>query len=676
MWANIHRLALGLILIAAAAALLLFSDLRSRVSPHEIATPEKATVRLAILQHDSIAILDQGREGMVAGLAEQGWISGRNLDLTFYNAQGDQSIGQAIAKEMISGHFNMLLTISTVSLQAVANANRKTEIPHVFALVTDPVAAGVGVSPDNPLDHPAWLAGYGTMQPVAKSFTIAREMKPDLQTVGVVWNAAEANSEAQIKLARQFCSNAGITLLEATVENSAGVGEAAASLTARGAEALWVCGDVTVITAIDTVIAAANKAAIPVFTVIPPNIKRGALFDLGADYHEVGRLAGSLAGEILHGRQPATVPIENVMPEILTINLHGLKNLNGRWKIPESRLKNANLVIDENGIEKKNPALSPDTKTTPAVIKETTAPNPSGKKRNIAIVQYNETPPSEETLAGIMEAWKSSPLVEGRDYTLSLRSAQGDMSAIPGCLDTAVTEGANLIVPLSTPTLQTTIARVRKLPIVFSLVANPVAVGAGTSDSDHLPNVTGVSVMAPVDGILDFMQKYYPEMKRFGSLFCPAEVNSVHLKEALEAECQKRGLTLETVAVNSAGELADSALALMSRPIDAVLQISDNLSSSGFSAITKAARRAQKPLISMNSTTIPQGAGVSIGRDYHAAGIETTRMIERVIAGEDPANIPFLLPPKMVLSVSRSNAAAVGMSLPAGLVEEANHVLE
>src|SRR5690606_32580672 len=103
-----------------------------------------------------------------------------------------------------------------------------------------------------------------------------------------------------------------------------------------------------------------------------------------------------------------------------------------------------------------------------------------------------------------------------------------------------------------------------------------------------------------------------------------------------EAECQKRGFTLETVAVNSAGELADSALALMSRPIDAVLQISDNLSSSGFSAITKAARRAQKPLISMNSTMIPQGAGVAIGRDYHAAGMETTRLIERVIAGEDP----------------------------------------
>ena len=44
---------------------------------------------------------------------------------------------------------------------------------------------------------------------------------------------------------------------------------------------------------------------IPVFTVIPPNVKHGALFDIGADYHEVGRLTGVLAaGASLNGKKP------------------------------------------------------------------------------------------------------------------------------------------------------------------------------------------------------------------------------------------------------------------------------------------------------------------------------------------------------------------------------------
>ena len=181
---------------------------------------------------------------------------------------------------------------------------------------------------------PPHLAGFGTMQPIALAFKTAREMNPGLASVGVVWNAAEANSEAQVKLAREVCAGMGITLVESTVDNTAGVAEAAGALVARGVDVIWVGGDVTVLTAVDSVIAMARKGGIPVFTVIPPHVKRGALFDVGADYTEVGRLAGNLAGEILSGRKPATVAVENVMPEVLTVNRKAAKDLKANWSFP------------------------------------------------------------------------------------------------------------------------------------------------------------------------------------------------------------------------------------------------------------------------------------------------------------------------------------------------------
>ncbi len=122
-------------------------------------------------------------------------------------------------------------------------------------------------------------------------------------------------------------------------------------------------------------------------------------------------------------------------------------------------------------------------------------------------------------------------------------------------------------------------------------------------------------------------------------------------------------------------ELPDAALSLAALPIDAIVQISDNLSSAGFTAITKAARQVRKPLFSLNSTTVPLGAAVAMGRDYHAAGEETVRMIERVIAGESPARIPIVLPPKVSLSVSIPNAKAVGMIIPEALRNEAGKVI-
>lgn len=660
MLSSLRRLALGLILIAAAAAVLLLSDLGSRVT-HDQAAP-KSKLRVAMLQHASQAILEQGREGMVVGLKQKGWVEGKNLEIARFNAEGDNAVSQTIAKEMAGGGYDLLMTISTVSLQAVANANREGKTPHVFALVSDPSIAGVGVSKENPLDHPAHLAGFGTMQPIAQAFQTARQLNPELAKVGVVWNAAEANSEAQVKLARSVCAGLGIELMESTVDNSAGVAEAAGALVARGAEALWMGGDVTVMTAADSLIAVAQKGRVPVFSVIPPNVKRGALFDLGADYPEVGRLAGNLAGEILSGRSPASVPIVNVMPEMLTLNLKATKDLKGSWVIPEALKQRAQLVIDENGVEHTQASATP--------------PNPTGRKWKVAVVNYIESGPSEETLAGMKVAWQRSKLVEGKDYTLSYRSAQGDIASLNGIFDAVLTEGADIVVPLSTPSLQAAIQKVRTVPVVFAVIANPVIAGAGKSFTDHLPNVTGVSVLAPITEALDMLQKHFPTYKRLGTLFCPAEANSVDLKQTMEAHCKERGLALDCVAVNTSSDLADAALSLVSRPIDAVVQVSDNLTTAGFNALTKAARQTQKPLISLNSTTVPLGAALAIGRDYHHCGEVAITLIERIIQGEEPEQMPFVLPPKIFTSASPANAAAVGMTLPPELLKQVAKVIE
>lgn len=670
MVSSLRRLALGFVLMAAAAGVLLLSDLGSRVTGRtgEADGSTGRKVRVAVLQHASQMVLEQGRTGVFTGLAERGWLEGRNLELKLYNAEGDMAVAQTIANEMSGGGYDLLFTLSTVSLQVVANANKAGRTPHVFALVSDPYVAGVGISRENHLDHPPHLAGFGTMQPIALAFQTAREANPALASVGVVWNAAEANSEAQVKLARQVCAELGITLMESTVDNTAGVAEAAGALVARGAEALWVGGDVTVLTAVDSVVAVARKGGIPVFTVIPPNVKRGALFDVGADYVEVGRLAGHLAGEILSGRSPATVAVENVMPEMLTLNQQAAVGLKAKWVFPEEMLKRAQTVIDEQGKERSNKAPVPPP---PAA-----SPNPSGKKWRITVVNYLESTLAEETLAGMADAWKRSPLVAGKDYEVKVRSAQGDIAILNGIYDAALTEGVDIVVPMATPSLQAAIRKIRDVPVVFCMIANPIAAGAGKSYTDHLPNITGVSVLAPVVESLDLIQKHFPGYRRFGTLFCPAETNSVDLKESLESLCQKRGLTLEAIAVNSVSELPDAALSLASRPIDVIVQVSDNISTAGFNVIAKAARQSQKPLISLNSMTVPSGAPIAIGRDYHNNGEAAIGMVERIIRGEKPADMPFILPPKLRRTVSPANARAVGMTLPPELLKEVDKVIE
>ena len=323
MFDSFKRLSLGIALIAVASGILLYSDLRNRnrsqQRPNPAAVAGKKS-RVALVQHASQAVLDDGVRGVLEALAARGYADGGRLLLRRYNAEADLPTANSIAKDAVSAGYDLIITVSTVSMQTVANANKfGAHTPHVFGLVSDPYSAGVGINRTNHLDHPPYLAGYGSMQPIAQAFQMARQVRPELKTVGLVWNPTESNSQAQTRLARTVCAEMGITLLEANAENSTGVAEAANSLIARDVEALFVTGDVTVLVATDAVIGAAKRGKIPVFTVIPPTAKKGALFDLGANYYEIGKATGDLAADVLEGRRTAEIPVENLLPESLVV---------------------------------------------------------------------------------------------------------------------------------------------------------------------------------------------------------------------------------------------------------------------------------------------------------------------------------------------------------------------
>jgi putative tryptophan/tyrosine transport system substrate-binding protein len=213
MLAAFKRLMLGISLIALAAGVLLYTDLGSRQSSRTqlkaAGTPDKV-FRVALVQHASISVIEDGTTGIVEALAERGYREGGRLQLKRYNAEADIGTANAIAKEVTSGQYDLIISASTISLQTIANANKfGAKTPHVFGLVSDPYSAGVGIDATNHAIHPPNLTGYGSMAPVARIFRIVREMHPDVKSVGLAWNPAEANSVAQTKLAREVCKGMG-----------------------------------------------------------------------------------------------------------------------------------------------------------------------------------------------------------------------------------------------------------------------------------------------------------------------------------------------------------------------------------------------------------------------------------------------------------------------------------
>lgn len=345
----LRKIALGSGLIAVSAALLLYSDLGSRTG--SAGNRKGRALHVAIVQQTSIPPLDEGVRGALAGLTERGYVDGGRMIVSRYNAQGDIATANAIAREVTSGDFDLVFSASTVSLQTIANANRFATPPrrHVFAIVTDPYAVGVGANAQNHALHPPYMTGYGSMPPVQQIFTLAKQLYPSLKRVGLVWDPSEANSVVTTRLGRSVCASMGIALVEANAENSTMVGEATSSLLARGVDAIWVSPDLTTAHGLNVIVRQAKVARIPVFTSTPGAGVSGSLFDLGANYEAIGHAAGLLAADVLDGRDPAKIPIENVVPVSLHVNRAVLKGLRDRWELPDAIVQGADVVVDETG---------------------------------------------------------------------------------------------------------------------------------------------------------------------------------------------------------------------------------------------------------------------------------------------------------------------------------------
>jgi ABC-type uncharacterized transport system substrate-binding protein len=130
-------------------------------------------------------------------------------------------------------------------------------------------------------------------------------------------------------------------------------------------------------------------------------------------------------------------------------------------------------------------------------------------------------------------------------------------------------------------------------------------------------------------------------------------------------------MELVSVAANTASDVADAALSLISRRVDALCQIPGNLTASAFPAIAQAARRARLPSFVFQTSQIQAGAVAAVARDYHDGGRDAALIAARIMRGENPARIPFVPLTRMRLVVNPAAARAIGFVIPPSILGRA-----
>jgi len=638
-----RRVAPALALIGLTSAILLVADRDRRVSGPRSAP--RTRPRIALLQWASTDLLDDTVAGILEGLRRQGFTPGHQVEVRCLNASGDSAAGNMMAREMAAGRYDLLVTASTLALQAVAQANAEGRTPHLFGAVTDPYGAGVGITGPAPDQHPPHLAGIGTFQPVERAFRLAKTMNPALHKVGTVWNPGESNSEACLEKARAICQELGVELIEATAGHTAEVPEAVRALLSRDIQALWVGGDTVAIASIAALVSAARAVRVPVFSNDPTDVKRGVFFGLGASYREVGILVGSLAAQVLNGVAPRTFRVENQVPERLAVNKPLVADFPG-WTLPADTVP------------------LPDAEPQPA------APE-AAVQRRIGILYFAPHPIFDESIRGIREALQAGGLIDGRNLELRLVHPNGDMGLLPQVARQLTDADLDLMVPLSTPCLQALVAAPRRSPVVFGTVSSPVEAGAGRSIDDHLPDVTGAIWSAPNPRLFDWLRRVAPDVRSVGVLYNPSDANAFREKEEVRVLLESHGLRLVERTVANPSDVPQAAQSLLAAGVEAVFGMSDATVATAFAGLVQECRKGRVPLLADDASTMGSGALFSCGASPILEGRRTGRLILRVLAGESPASIPFAPSEDAETTVDLAAAAALGITLPTDLMKEA-----
>ena len=271
-----------------------------------------------------------------------------------------------------------------------------------------------------------------------------------------------------------------------------------------------------------------------------------------------------------------------------------------------------------------------------------------------------------------------SDLEEGRDYELKVSSAQGDLATLPSLIDAAIDAKAKVIVTLQDATLQVAVQRAKTLPIVFNLLSDPFAAGAGTTDSNHLPNITGV--YSPGFGDpeqvrrLDLIRRIVPKARRIGILFSPEEQLSVAFKDKMTAAAKKAGLQVSAAPVSAVGDVGEATRSLCGQKVSAI-ELYGNVAHSGFASLISAAKECKVPVFSPSPFEVMQGAVASFFPDFQQGGAEAGKMIARVLKGESPAGIPFFRVEATKVVVNPGEASKVGVTVPSDVVQQADSVV-
>jgi putative ABC transport system substrate-binding protein len=308
--------------------------------------------------------------------------------------------------------------------------------------------------------------------------------------------------------------------------------------------------------------------------------------------------------------------------------------------------------------------------------------NPFGQQQqtkvfHVGLLQMAST--VNENIVGFKAGMEKLGYKENENIIYDYRNAEGNMDSLNTYTKELVAEKPDMIFTNTSPATQAMkdATAANAIPVVFSMVADPVRAGFVASIQSSGNNLTGTECayidIAPKR--LEFLKLAFPAIKKVLVFYRPGDKSGEPAAQEIKKAGQKLGVDVITKPITSSDEIKTALNNLKPGDVDAMMDPADSMVTASVDSLVQASQRLKIPLMMLSDLEADKGATITYGVDYNDLGQQSSALADKVLKGTKPADIPIEMPRTFRIVLNLKAASQLGLAIPGELVARANRVI-
>ena len=284
----------------------------------------------------------------------------------------------------------------------------------------------------------------------------------------------------------------------------------------------------------------------------------------------------------------------------------------------------------------------------------------------IAIANYGPHSSLQTSIAGIKQALTEEGFVENKNIHYEIMDVSFDATLIPQMITRLKQFTPKVIVAITTPVAQFTKNSIRDIPIVYSVITDPVSAGLIQTPFSPYQNITGSSDKQNLDLFLNFAKTLLPKAKTVGILYSPSEANDIALIKMMQEAAAAVNIQVIALPIDHVRDMSIRLQAFKNK-VDFIYIGGSGPILPSLPVIAKSADKMGIPVFSVEPDAVLNGYVLaSFGVDYYQVGHNAGKLISALLNKKDLAELPPLYPKEKDHrgTINLQKANALNISIP------------